>query len=130
MCAIMSQPGGPDINFNQDRCKKDHYAFKIFTRNVKEDSMANFACDLMTIYQEEYPDFAILMEYFMVIPLNSASCERGFSCQNLTKVKSRNRLTEARMNQLLQVTINGDPFGKFDYGEAAKKFNEMKERRK
>ena len=83
--------------------------------------MTNFASEVMTIYEEEYPDFALLMEYFMVIPLNSASCERRLSSQNLTIVKSHNLLIETRMNQLRQITINSDPCGKFDYAKIAKK---------
>ena len=104
-------------------------SLKIFARNTRIQSLQDFALQLLT-FKEEYPDFALLMEHFMVIPLNSATCERGFSSQNIVKTKLRNRLTEDRMDQLLRVAINGPSFGNFDYNKAAQKFREMKERRK
>ena len=127
---VMFLPGAPNVGFNSDRARSDFQSFKIFARNSKNQNLQDFACELITLFNDEFPDFAILMEYFLVVPLNSATCERGFSSQNIVKTKHRNRLTEQRMDQLLRVAINGPMFDKFDYDKAAKHFRDMKERRK
>ena len=79
---------------------------------------------------EEYPDFVILGQIALSIPLNSASCERGFSSQNLTKTRTRNRLSEKSVENLMKISINGPDFAEFDYSDAAQRFRAMKNRSK
>ena len=77
-----------------------------------------------------YTDFSILFKMYLVIPLNSATCERGFSAQNLIKTKHRASLTEDRMKQLTRISINGPDFSVFDYYEnAAQNFRVVRDRR-
>ena len=117
-----------DNGFEPERAKNDFLAFKIHARASSTKSFVEFAEELLAHYSDQYPDFAILTSYFLSVPLNSASCERGFSAQNLVKTKLRNRLTDKRHNELLRISINGPDFQRFDYVNAAQNFRKMKNR--
>ena len=66
------------------------------------------------------------MELLLVVPLNSAICERGFSAQNLIQTKHRNRLFDKRQNQLLRISINGADNAQFDFfANAAENFGHV-----
>ena len=55
------------------------------------------------------------------MPLNSATatCERGFSAQNITKPKLCSRLGDGHLNELTIISVNGQDFYVFDYYEDA-----------
>ena len=119
-----------ELGFQADRAKHDFLAYKMFARLTPHVSLLPFAQSLLTQYPDDYPDFSLLMHYFLTVPLNSASCERGFSRQNIIKTKTRNRLTEERLTDLMRVSINGPHLARFDYyGDAAANFRAMKDRR-
>lgn len=44
-------------------------------------------------YKDSYPNLLLLLQIAVVQPLNTAACERGFSCQNDIKTRNRSRLT-------------------------------------
>ena len=56
---------------------------------------------------EQFPTFATLANIALIIPVSSASCERGFSCQNRIKTGLRNRLSEGHLENLMKVAIEG-----------------------
>ena len=121
----------PHFDFNRQRAQQDFLLFKNHARSSPAHfTFADFVVDLCSEHNEEYPDFALLAEYLMAIPLNSASCERGFSAQNLTKTKTRNRMTEERLDQLMRISINGPHMARFDYADAARNFRLIRKRRK
>ena len=66
------KPEAPHVRFSLERARSGIASFKIFARNTRSQSLQDFAMELLTLFKEEYPDFALLMEYFVVIPLNSA----------------------------------------------------------
>ena len=121
----------PHFDFNRQRAQQDFLLFKNHARSSPAHfTFADFVADLCSEHNEEYLDFALMAEYLMAIPLNSASCERGFSAQNLTKTKTRNRMTEERLDQLMRISINGSHMARFDYADAARKFRLIRKRRK
>ena len=119
-----------NTGFDPERAREDFLPYKIHAKSTPLVTLTEFAADLLVNYKDQYPDFAILMAYFMSVPLNSATCERGFSAQNLVKTKLRNRLTEERQNELLRVSLNGPCMAKFDYANSAEKFRAMRNRMK
>ncbi|GAQ92582.1 hypothetical protein KFL_010610020 [Klebsormidium nitens] len=42
-------------------------------------------------YKDSYPNLLLLLQIAIVQPLNTAACERGFSCQNDIKTRNRSR---------------------------------------
>ena len=121
----------PPVDFNRQRAQQDFLMFKNHARSSPaEYTFAEFVVYLCEHHHDMYPDFALMAEYLSAIPLNSASCERGFSAQNLTKTKTRNRLTEQRLEQLMRISINGPHMANFDYTDAARNFRAVRNRRK
>lgn len=59
-----------------------------------------------------------LVQILAVIPTNSASCERGFSCLTRVKSKTRNKNMTTSLNSLMQIEINGGELQKFNPDEA------------
>ena len=43
----------------------------------------------------------------LIMPYQTADCERGFSCQNGNKSSRRSRMEENKMNTLLTIKIEG-----------------------
>ena len=103
--------------------------FKMHARHTATDTLESFAAELALGYSEIYTDFATMMAFFLAVPMNSVPCERGFSTQNLTKVKACNRLGEEKLEQIMRITINVPHFATFDYHDAAANFRAMRERR-
>ena len=119
-----------------ERAKVDYPCYKAYLRRTMVQlattgrvfSFSAFAKDTTTLYAEEFPDFCTLLEFLMDIPMNSATCERGFSAQNRIKTAKRNRLNDDRLETILKVSINGPRWGEFDYTNAAENFRELKRR--
>lgn len=100
-------------------------------RNVK--GFEEFVEFLIQDYRDIYPDFVILVSVAIIIPVSSASCERGFSHQNVLKNKLRNRLNPERLNRLMMIRLAGpshESLNDQDLLSAARAFGEMKARQK
>ena len=125
----------PQAGIVRDRAIGDFLQFKQHAITYQRAALGPalflqaFGEDLITEYQDIYPDFALLMKFFLTIPLNSVPCERGFSVQNFQKTKLRNRLGDQRLNDIMRVSINGPHFATFDYTDAARNFRLMRDRR-
>lgn len=119
-----------EIIIDRDRCNKDFLPFKHHTKLHSHLKFSDYAEYVIKNLSEDYPDFAVLCKLTLCVPLNSASCERGFSSQNLAKTKTRNRLGEDTLQHIMKISVNGPHFSEFDYTEAAQEFRAMKTRKK
>ena len=61
-------------------------------------------------YQTSYPELWKLIQLLLhvVLPINSASCERGFSKMKIIKTDRRNRLSSDQLNNLRMVSLAQD----------------------
>ena len=75
-----------------------------------------------------FSQILLFLQRALVVPLNSASCERGFCAQNKIKSKSRNRLRDEQVDRLMKITINGPHYAEYDYTAAKNNFQAMKDR--
>eukprot|EP00745_Piridium_sociabile_P032989 TRINITY_DN56445_c2_g1_i1.p1 TRINITY_DN56445_c2_g1~~TRINITY_DN56445_c2_g1_i1.p1 ORF type:complete len:657 (+),score=129.59 TRINITY_DN56445_c2_g1_i1:167-1972(+) len=78
----------------------------------------------------QFPDFGLLAQIALVIPVSSVPCERGFSVQNKIKTLARNRLSEARVSRLMTLKMESQSFKDFNMDAAKEAFVAMKKRRK
>lgn len=53
------------------------------------------------------PNITILIQIYLILPHNTACCERGFSAMNRIKTASRNRLYVTTLDALMTVSLNG-----------------------
>ena len=56
-----------------------------------------------------------LAQIALVLPTNTAECERGFSAQNRIKNSTRNRLKPERLDYLMTINIERPPSKEFDF---------------
>ena len=47
-----------------------------------------------------------MVQILLVLPLNTAACERGFLLMNLVKTDRRNRLSEELLEHLMVVSLH------------------------
>ena len=57
--------------------------------------------------QQDYPNLLILIEFCLVIPCQSACCERGNSCLNRIMTDWRSSLDVATVKALMIISIDG-----------------------
>ena len=81
-------------------------------------SMRDLWAVISTKYNDQFPELIKLAQIATLIPVSTADCERGFSYQNRTKVKSRARLSGKTVDQLLRININGVDYKHFDFNKA------------
>ena len=95
------------------------FSFRDFTLKLATDK------SLIT----HYPSLSKLAEIVLVYPSSTAEVERGFSYQNITKTKFRNRLGAVHLDQLLRLQLNAPESSQFPFHEAYKHWIEVKHRR-
>lgn len=74
---------------------------------------------------EQFPTYKTLVNIALTIPVSSAACEGGFSCQNRIKTGIQNRLNEQNLDNLMKVAIEGPPLAQFDFQRAKEIFKEQ-----
>ena len=66
---------------------------------------------------------------YLVLPMSSVDCERGFSVLKLVKNRLRNRLLQINLNHAMMVAIEGPEIHKFKFSSAIAEFKKGKRRR-
>ena len=56
--------------------------------------------------KKEFPTLVMLMQISLVIPMTSVDPERGFSCMNRIKTKSRNKLSNLVLDHLMRISLS------------------------
>lgn len=82
-----------------------------------------------THHQDLVPNMLKLAELALIVPLQTADCERGFSTQNDIKTSDRNRLSADRLNTLMRIAMNKASVADFDYERAVGVWRGAKDRR-
>ena len=73
---------------------------------------------LATHHSDEVQNLIKLCQVALVLPTNTAGCERGFSAQNRIKNALRKRLKAERLDLLVTIDIEGPPSKDFDFSTA------------
>ena len=84
---------------------------------------------LRAAHGSELPNLLKIVKLALLFPMQTATCERGFSIQNNTKTIKRNRLGEKNIQRLLNIHINGPNIRDFDFVSVLKIWRASKERR-
>jgi len=82
-----------------------------------------------THHQDLVPNMLKLAELALIVPLQTADCERGFSTQNDIKTSDRNRLSADRLNTLMRIAMNKASVADLDYERAVGVWRGVKDRR-
>ena len=76
------------------RTRRDFQQFKRVLSGTGVTSFEKSCEVIIKEYSDIFPDFAVLAEVSLVIPVTSVPAERGFSLQNRIHTASRNRLSQ------------------------------------
>ena len=80
-------------------------------------------------HKDEFPNLLKLSALAITAPIHTADCERGFSCQNITKTALRNRLSPDRVDDLITISTEGKPLEEYDFEKALTHWREKKHRK-
>ncbi|XP_076463272.1 uncharacterized protein C17orf113-like [Babylonia areolata] len=124
--------GGDNVLIERDRALRDFPEFKYTLQAHNPDSFEK-ACKVVIMdYDATYPDFAVLANIALTVPVSSVPCERGFSWQNMIKTADRSRLTDAHVDTLLRIAMEGPALSQCNelIVRACGEFQRRRERRK
>ena len=76
-----------------------------------------------------YPQLSCLANLALVIPINTADCERAFSTMKRVKTRIRNRLKSVTLYALLRINIQGPSLDEFDFESAVNKWSSITNRK-
>ena len=79
------------IPFSSDHCERER-----LTKELLKETL------------EALPNHLLLAELALILPLQTADCERGFSAQNAIITSKRNRLGEESLNTLMTLKCEGN----------------------
>ena len=80
-------------------------------------------------HRESLPNLMILANLALIMPYQTADCERGFSCQNGIKTSRRSRMKEKSMNILMTIKVEGGSVETYDFSKAVHAWKTKKNRR-
>jgi len=89
----------------ESRKNKDKTQYKAKNQLPMAESLAWLLTDETVLHT--FPNITILALGALVVPVDSADCERGFSAMKHIKNALRNRLSQVSLEQLLTIAING-----------------------
>jgi hypothetical protein len=93
------------------------------------DSTKNLYKLLSDFHKDTFPNLLVLANLALIMPYQTADCERGFSFQNGIKTARRNRLQQDSLNSLMTIKCEGAPIQEHDFVAAAHLWKKKKERR-
>lgn len=92
----------------------------IFKRHVAREPFFN-ACTASEFwrhvaqhYASRHPLVIRMIVLYLMVPLDTSECERGFSLMNLLKTALRNRLGSRHLNDLMRICLLGPSIEDFD----------------
>ncbi|XP_053386200.1 uncharacterized protein LOC128550685 [Mercenaria mercenaria] len=72
--------------------------------------------------KDVYPSAAEAAERFLLAPVSTVDCERGFSKQNLIKTCLRSRMSAMCLDRLIRISVEGPEISQFPFDKAFKKW--------
>ena len=106
---------------NGTELKEEWVIFKqLMSKNFSNLSLQGMAEKLLCSneMQEQFPQMLKLLTIALTVPVSSVDCERGFSKQNLIKIKIRAKLKTENVSTLMKMSVDTPEMEKFDFHKA------------
>ena len=101
----------------------------VIENKYPRDSVQRLFKLLFEYHRDTFPNLITLAQLALIMPLHTADCERGFSCQNSIKTSTRSCLKEDHLNTLMTIKCEGDSTENHDFGPALQRWKTSKNRR-
>ena len=91
------------------KCRSEWQSAKqfVWTNQYLRHSTLGVYKQLLEHHKDVLPNLLILMKLALILPLHTADCERGFSCQNGILTAKRSCLGEESLNTLMTIKCEG-----------------------
>ena len=76
-----------------------------------------------------YPNFNKLAQVCLLLPLNTAGCERAFSTMRRVKSRLRSQMNNSTLNNCMRISMEGPPFETFNFDTALDSWSKLRNRR-
>ena len=93
------------------------------------DSMKALWSMMYLFHPDSFPNLFKIASLALLMPYQTADCERGFSAQNAIKTSLRNCLNEDSLNALMAIKCEGGSLNDYDFTRALKIWSRNKDRR-
>lgn len=122
----------PALDADGCRSEVDHFVIALLTACSKNASLHEawnvFSGEAQ--YHHTFPNMLKLWQAVLVLPVNTACCERGFSKQNQIKAVKRNRLGVQNLAALMRVSLSSlSSCSDLDWEEVFQRCHVAKDRR-
>lgn len=116
---------------NPVKCKEEFQLAKkiVLEQMYPRDSTKLLLKLLFTYHKDILPNLLVLANLCLIMPFQTADCERGFSCQNGIKTSRRNRMNAEHLNILMTIKIEGGKVEDYDFTSAIRIWKGKKQRR-
>ncbi|XP_077988181.1 zinc finger protein 862-like [Glandiceps talaboti] len=94
----------------------------VLSQLYPRDKMAILWKLMYTYHRDQFPNLLKLAKIALILPIQTADCERGFSVQNKIKTNIRNRFEPDRLDVLSLISAEGPPIDMFPFEEALKEW--------
>ncbi|KAG1682967.1 4-aminobutyrate aminotransferase, mitochondrial [Nymphon striatum] len=78
--------------------------------------------DILSLHRARFPNMSLIGELVLVLPLNTACCERGFLQMKIIKSDWRSSLTPKTLDSLMRIVIDGPDIDTFDPSRSVQLF--------
>ena len=104
------------------------YMLSNYSKMLMKDVLTSLATQGSTI-STAYPNLSKLAQICLVLPISTADCERGFSTMKKIKTRLRSMISNVTLNHCMRISMEGQPFDKFDFDTAVNSWSMLKNRR-
>ena len=114
-----------------DKCHLEWNILKrlVIQQKYPRDKMSCLWKLIHVYHSDTVPNMIRLANLALIMPYQTADCERGFSCQNSIKSSKRSRMKSENLNALMTIKIEGGSLEDFDYSRAVDCWRDKKKRR-
>ncbi|KAH3837029.1 hypothetical protein DPMN_110407 [Dreissena polymorpha] len=85
ICKWLGAEGETDGLIDSNRMVKDNLQFKMVLKHMKGRTLKVVCQEIISSFQDMFPDYVVLAKYILTAPVTSVACERCFSIQNRLK---------------------------------------------
>ena len=118
-------------HFNLQSCLNEWMEIKVHVqRDVGLQNNSNDFWKSKFQMRARYPNLMLLIELCLVIPVQTACCERGNSCLNRIMYDFRSTLDITTVDALMRISLNGGPPGDYHSSLAVARWLDSGERAK
>ena len=85
--------------------------------------------DSTSVLSTLYPNFCKLAQVCLLLPLNTADCERAFSTMHRVKSRLRSQINNSTLNNCMRISMEGHPLEIFDFDKSVNTWSSLRNQR-